>query len=223
MDSSGLMLILMVLTLGFRHGFDLDHLSTIDSITRTVSGSNLSKMIGMLFSLGHGLVVTTISIIMGSGMMQAKLPVWLDHVGNWISIFFLLLFGALTLWNVFKKPKSIASTTLKSWLLRNIIKAKCHPLLVMLIGALFAFSFDTLSQVALFSISASIVAGWLFSGILGLIFMSGMMISDGLNGLFVSILIERADSLSIFISRLVGVLIAAFSLIIGLLNLAKIF
>lgn len=223
MDSSGMVLIFMAFTLGFRHGFDLDHLSTIDSITRTVRDNrDLSKVIGILFSLGHGLVVTFISLIIGSEMLQSQFPLWLDNVGNWISIFFLFTFGFLTLWSVLQKSTSPASTaSLKGLLLRKIITKKCNPIFIMLIGALFAFSFDTFSQVALFSLSASILAGWLFSGILGIVFMFGMMTSDGLNGLFVSTLIQRADKTSFFISRMIGLMISVFSLTIGTFNLIK--
>jgi nickel/cobalt transporter (NiCoT) family protein len=223
MDSSGMVLIFMVLTLGFRHGFDLDHLSTIDSITRTVRDNRyLSKMIGILFSLGHGLVVTIVSLIIGSGMMQSRLPSWLDNFGSWISIFFLFTFGFITLWNVLQKStRTVPTTSLKGLFLRKIITQKCNPLFIMLIGALFAFSFDTFSQVALFSISASLLAGWLFSGVLGIVFMLGMMISDGVNGLFVSTLIQRADKTSFIISRMVGLMISFFSLTIGTLNLIK--
>ena len=64
--------------LGLRHGLDLDHLATIDAITRTVQG-NLSKMVGFLFSLGHGLVVTIVSLVIGSGLMQTHIPEWLDE------------------------------------------------------------------------------------------------------------------------------------------------
>lgn len=217
-----MVLVFMALTLGFRHGFDLDHLSTIDSITRTVRDNRyLSKMIGILFSLGHGLVVTTISIIIGSGIMRSQPPLWLEHFGNGISIFFLFTFGILTLLNIFQKPTQLSSTSLKGWLLRKIIVQRCNPLFVILIGVLFAFSFDTFSQIALFSISASILSGWLFSGVLGIIFMLGMMISDGVNGLLVSKLIQRADKTSYFISRIFGLMISGFSLTIGTINLIK--
>ena len=91
----------------------------------------------------------------------------------------------------------------------------------MFIGALFAFSFDTFSQVALFSLSASVLAGWLFSGVLGLIFMVGMMLSDGLNGFFVSTLIQRADRLSLFLSRSLGLAISLFSIVLGVITLVK--
>lgn len=222
-SNSGWLLFSMALTLGIRHGFDLDHLATIDSVTRTVSNHRyLSKIVGFLFSLGHGMVVIVISLIIGSGIMQSHIPGWLDRVGNWISILFLFIFGLLNIWNVVQHPsKQVVPTSIKNYLSKKIIQQKFNAIYIVLIGALFALSFDTFSQIALFSLSASALAGCLFSLLLGVIFMFGMMTSDGLNGLFVSTLIQRADRMSIIISRLTGLLIALFSLIIGIMNLAK--
>ena len=69
MEDSGGFLFAMAFLLGIRHGFDLDHLATIDSVTRIVGENRyLSKIVGFLFSLGHGLVVILISLIIGSGL-----------------------------------------------------------------------------------------------------------------------------------------------------------
>lgn len=224
MNDSWFLLILMALTLGIRHGFDLDHLATIDAMTRTVRQDQyLSKMVGILFSLGHGLVVTLISLIVGSSLIQFHVPEWLDPFGSWISILFLLLFGALNLVNIFNdSSKSTIPVGIKSFLLKKIANKKFNSRMIISIGALFAFSFDTFSQVALFSLSASLLSGWLFSGILGVFFTLGMMISDGLNGLLVATLIRRADGTSIMVSRSLGLTISLFSLIIGFVGLYNI-
>ena len=213
----------MALGLGVRHGFDLDHLATIDAISRTIRENRfLSKFVGFLFSLGHGIVVMAMSLIIGSGMMQSHIPEWLESFGNWVSIAFLFLFGVLNLINIFQNPTNPALPVgIKSFLARIITKKKFSPAMILVIGALFAFSFDTFSQIALFSISASLLAGWFFSGILGLCFMVGMMLSDGLNGLFVSTLILRSDRLSLLFSRGLGLSISLFSLTVGSITLYK--
>lgn len=221
-DSSWQLMIFMALTLGIRHGFDLDHLATIDALTRTIRDNRiLSKMVGFLFSLGHGLVVILVSLIIGGGLIQSHVPEWLEGFGNWISIFFLVVFGALNLWNVFHSSPSLP-VGIRSFLVKKFSGKQTNSFLIMTIGALFAFSFDTFSQIALFSISASLTAGWLFSGIIGIVFMLGMIISDGLNGLFVSTLVQRADRTSQIFSRGLGLTISMFSLIIGLTGLVKI-
>ena len=217
--NSAWLLLCMVFTLGIRHGFDLDHLSTIDSITRTVKEDvRLSKCVGFLFSFGHGLVVIAMCLIIGSGFIQTRAPRWLETCGHWISIVFLLLFGLLTLWNSLAKSTRLP-IGFKGFFFIKLLGEKYNPLIIVLIGALFAFSFDTFTQVALFSISASVLAGYFFTIILGIVFMLGMMTSDGLNGLFVSKIIQSADKKSMIISRGFGVLIAGFSLILGVIGL----
>lgn len=225
MENSGFLLIAMAFLLGIRHGFDLDHLATIDSVARIVSTRRtLAKIVGFLFSLGHGFVVILISLIIGNGVKPVIVPQWLDGVGNSISITFLLIFGLLNLWNVFQSPsRSPLPTSLKNWLSRKLIRNNVNPFFIVLIGALFALSFDTVSQVVLFSLSARAMAGWIFSGVLGFTFMFGMMVSDGLNGLFVSTLIQRANSVSLLFSRIMGFMIASFSLIIGMINFIKMY
>lgn len=215
----------MALTLGIRHGFDLDHLATIDAITRTVSQDRLlSKSVGVLFSLGHGLVVMLISLIIGSGLVQSHVPEWLDGLGQGISVACLFFFGILNIYTIFQNPSTQAVPAgIKSFLAKKLNIKKFNPPLIMFIGALFAFSFDTFSQIALFSISASLVSGWLFSGVLGFCFMLGMMLSDGINGLLVSALIQRANGISVAVSRALGITISVFSLGIGFMGLVDLF
>lgn len=216
-------MMLMTLALGLRHGLDLDHIATIDSISRTARANQaISKMSGFLFSLGHGFVVTAISLIIGGGLIESHIPEWLEGFGNWISLFFLVLFGILNLWNVFQKTPSAIPGGIKSFLVWKIMNKKYNPALIMMIGALFAFSFDTLSQIALFSISATLMAGWIFSGILGLCFTLGMIITDGFNGLFVSAIIQRADRSSLLISRSLGLIISVFSLSVAIAAIVSI-
>ncbi|MCE0723220.1 MULTISPECIES: DNA repair protein [Legionella] len=217
--------VIMAYFLGVRHGFDLDHLATIDSMTRIVGPHrNLSKIVGFLFSLGHGMVVILISLIIGNGFTPTYIPEWLNGVGDGISLTFLFVFGSLTLWNVFQSPaKSPIPTSFKNYLSRKIIKKNINPIYIVFIGILFAFSFDTVSQVVLFSLSAKTMAGFLFSGLLGVVFMFGMMTSDGLNGLFISTLLQRADTMSLLLSRMFGLIIAFFTLIVGIMNCLTIY
>ncbi len=217
-------MIFIAFTLGMRHGLDWDHLATIDAITRTVSQTRyLSRLVGFLFSLGHGLVVTVISLLIGGGLMQTHIPEWLDGFGSWISIIFLFLFGLLNLWSLFQEPmQGTLPVGIRGMLASKLMGKKYNSFLIIGIGALFACSFDTFSQIALFSITASMMSGWAFSGILGLFFTLGMMVTDGFNGLFVSTLIQRADAMSMKLARGLGITISLFSLITGCLGLVKI-
>lgn len=214
------MIISFVFGLGLRHGLDLDHLATIDTITRTVRANNqLSKRVGFLFSLGHGLVVIILSMIINNGFIRSQFPAWLEPLGSFISIFFLLLFGFLTLHNIVRHGKKFhAPSSIRTFFIRYL--KQFNAFWIILTGALFAFSFDTFSQITLFSLSMSSNKPWVFSALLGVVFMLGMMATDGLNGLIVSSLIQRADKVSFFISKALGFFIACFSLILGGLSLS---
>lgn len=219
------MIVAMVFSLGLRHGLDLDHLATIDAISRTIKDNKtLSKRVGLLFSFGHGLVVIMFSLILGTGLVQQAQPSWLERFGTWVSILFLFLFGLITLYKVifYQSSQSFSLPTgLKSYLFRKHQGKHFSPLWVMLVGALFALSFDTFTQVALFSLSMNMMAGWLMSLMLAVIFMMGMMASDGLNGFFIASLIQGADNYSAMMSRCFGLLIAGFSFVIATFEVLK--
>lgn len=212
-------LIMIALMLGIRHGFDLDHISVIDSFTRHLRGTYWAKRSGLLFSLGHGCIVTLVSTLVGSGLFCAQVPAWLQQFGNGVSIFFLLVLGFVTLWSIWRNPMQAPRMGgVKRFILPKIITEHRNPLGVVMTGALFAFSFDTFSQISLFAISAANLAGWAFSMVLGIIFMLGMILSDGLNGLLAFTFIRKADTISLTASRLMGMGIAAFSLVVAMIN-----
>jgi len=222
-----LALLALVFALGLKHGFDPDHLATIDGLTRFNAASNkprLSRWSGLLFSLGHGAVVTTVAVLVGILARKWEIPVWVEGLGAWISILFLLALGAANLAAVLRTHpgQMVRMVGLKGrWLGR--LSQTSHPAMIALIGALFAFSFDTLSQTALFSLTASNMAGWLFSAALGMVFMLGMIATDGLNGLWVSRMINKADQRAQIASRVMGLAVGGLSILVGLFGIAKYF
>lgn len=218
-------LIALVFLLGLRHGLDTDHLATINSITQNnLSKKYASNWVGFFFALGHGIPVTIISILIGIGLNHS-VPEWLDRFGSFISAFFLLIFGLINLLSLIKKKPadSVKIYGAKTLLFNKLISKINRPILICGIGALFALSFDTFSQAAVFSLSASAMAGWIFAGFLGLVFTIGMMLSDGLNGFLIAKIIHRADKISIITSYLVGTAITMSAIIIGSINAIKFF
>jgi high-affinity nickel-transport protein len=215
-------LLLLVLLLGVKHGVDPDHLATIDGLARFNLSSRplLARWSGFLFSLGHGVVVMTVAALVALSASSWSAPRWLEETGAWISISFLLALGALNLVAVLRTPADRVARPagLKGrWLGR--LTETSHPVLIASIGAAFALSFDTISQAALFSLSAG--AGWMFAAFLGLVFMAGMMLTDGANGLWVSGMLARADRRARIASRVLGLSIAFLSLSIAALGIAK--
>lgn len=221
-----LALMTMVFVLGLRHGMDPDHLATIDGLTQfnALARRRLARWCGFLFSLGHGIVVSIVAVAVGLLARELIVPAWLEDVGAWTSILFLLMLGGLNLVAVFaaKPDELVRPVGLKGrWLGR--FSRTSHPLLIVSIGALFALSFDTMTQAVVFSIAAAGVGGWGFSALLGVTFMSGMMATDGLNGWWMSRMLAGGGQRARIASRMMGLVIATLSLAVGALGLARYF
>lgn len=218
-------LISLAFVLGMKHGMDADHLATIDGLTRfnAVAGrSRLARVCGLLFSLGHGCVVCVVAAVTSTLFGQGNLPVWMNGVGTWVSAFFLLLLGALNLYAVVTTPlhEMVQMRGVKGRLLGKL-KSAGHPLLIALVGALFAISFDTLSQAALFATTANQYGGLPYALLLACCFMSGMIVTDAANGLWMAHLLRRADSRARVASRIMGVTVALLSFAVAGLGLLR--
>ncbi|RQO55388.1 nickel transporter [Paucibacter sp. KBW04] len=217
----------LVFLLGLRHGFDADHLAAIDGLSRlaTRQGGAHARFCGALFSLGHGAVVLLIAGLVGVMSEHWATPAWLELFGAWVSIAFLLLLGVLNLWAVLSTPshQRVALQGLKSGLLLRWLPASSggKPWGSALVGALFALSFDTVSQSALFAVMAAQFGGLAHALSLGLLFVLGMVVADGLNGWWIAHLIARADQIAALASRIMSLAVAALSLAVAGLGLAK--
>jgi high-affinity nickel-transport protein len=219
-----LALVAVVFLLGLKHGLDPDHLAAIDGLTRVNAARRpaLSRWSGLLFSAGHGVVVTLVAIAVATVAIEWKAPRWLENTGTWISIGFLTLLGIANLMAVLRTPKGeiVRAVGIRGRFFERLTRAE-HPVLIAAVGAAFAISFDTLSQAVLFSITGSNLAGWLFAALLGLVFTAGMMATDALNGLWVSHLVRSADRRAAAASRLMSIAIAFTSLAIAALAAAR--
>jgi high-affinity nickel-transport protein len=213
-----LSLVAVVFLLGLKHGLDPDHLAAIDGLTRfnAANRPRLSRWSGLLFSAGHGLVVTAIAVVVATVASEWRAPAWLENTGAWISIAFLTILGVANLASVLRTPRgaTVRPVGLRGRLFARIVRVE-HPVLVAAVGAAFALSFDTISQAVLFSITGSTIAGWLFAASLGLVFTAGMMATDALNGLWVSRMLERSAAQQAAASRVMGVAIGVAALAIA--------
>jgi len=208
-------LCLLVFLLGLRHGFDADHLAAIDGLTRINQrrGRSFAPQCGMLFSLGHGVVVLAIALAVGIAHSSQRIPGWLELSGAWISIGFLALIGAVNLRAVLSAAPqtAVVPVAVKGAFLRRAMQAG-HPLTVALVGTLYAISFDTVSQSVMFALTATRFGGLASSLFIGALFVLGMVVTDGANGLWISKLIGRSDRVGIIASRVMGLGIAIVSL-----------
>jgi high-affinity nickel-transport protein len=215
-----------VLALGMRHGLDADHLAAIDGLTRYNSrvGSRVARWCGSLFSIGHGGVVMLVAGTIGAAAISYSVPDWARAWGAWISIVFLVGIGLLNLRTVLSTPvdKMVPLAGARSVLLAGLTRTS-RPLGIIAIGALFAVSFDTLSQAVFFSAIATRF-GVASSGIaLGALFMLGMMLVDGINGAWVARLLRCQDRRARLASRGIGLLVAILSFGVAVLGVVRYF
>lgn len=211
----------IVLLLGVRHGFDADHLATIDALTRhhLPHGPRRARGIGALFSLGHGAVVIAVALLVALVAGQWTVPPWLSAFGAWVSIAILLLLAALNIVNLRRtqRHEHARPIGLRAGWFASL--AAGGPLAAAGIGALFALSFDTLSLATLFAVSATQHGGWQGALACALLFTLGMLATDGLNGLWITRLLRRSDARALTASRLMGWAVVAVSLFAAALGL----
>ena len=218
----------LVFLLGLRHGLDADHLAAIDGLTRLGGrrGQWHTRYCGALFSLGHGVVVLSIALLAGVLGARWVPPAWFEALGGGISIGFLLLLGAVNLHAVLRAPPDAAVPLVgvRGRLVGRLLgraERSSGPLAVMGIGSLFALSFDTLSQSALFAVMAVQFGGVAHALTLGLLFVLGMLVSDGANGWWISRLISRTDRLAVVASRTMTLAVACVSLLVAAIGIGR--
>jgi high-affinity nickel-transport protein len=221
MPDSLLASLAVAFALGLRHGFDPDHLATIDALTRWNQAHRpaIARWCGALFSLGHGTVVGGAGVAIAVGAQAAMLPGWIETTGATASIAILVLLAMLNLATVLRTPadRPVVPAGLRGRLLGRIAR-RSHPASIVLIGALFAVSFDTASQATLFAAYAlprDPDAAWLVAAWLGAAFTAGMLVTDGVNGWWMARLIGRSDRRALVASRIMGLAVAAMALAIA--------
>lgn len=186
----------LVFALGVRHGIDADHLAAIDGFSRL----RPSRWTGVLFGLGHGLVVTGLALLAG----RLSQDFGLDGLAPYL----FLGVAALNLWRLLRPAPA---------------HTHAPPLLALgplVVGLLLAVGMETSSQLAALSLARS-----LSPLALGLVFTLGMVLSDGLDGLLASQLQrgQRADPRrSDLASRVMGWLVVGLSLLFALTGLANV-
>lgn len=219
-----LSLLILTFVLGMKHGFDADHLATIDGLTRYNARRRpgLARWCGTLFSLGHGAVVLAIALGVSALAGQWEVPGWFGVLGAVISIAFLVALGSLNLAAVLRAgPDEVVQPVGLKGRLLGSLRQVSHPGLVALVGALFALSFDTLSQAAFFALTATQFGGWQHALLLATLFMAGMLLTDGINGLWIARLIARADQVALVASRVMGLVVSGISLLVAAFGAAK--
>lgn len=218
-------LCVLAFALGARHGVDADHLATIDGLTRYNARVNprLARHAGVWFSLGHGAVVMLVATLAASLSGAWATPEWLALTGVGISVIFLFGLAFLNVRAVLLAHPGhvVAPIGFKGRLLGRFLTVR-RGWAIAAVGMLFAISFDTISQAALFALAASRFGGLADVGLVAGLFVAGMLCVDGLNGLWISGLVRRADRTAAIASRIMALTVAGISFVVGVLTVLKV-
>ena len=144
-----------------------------------------------------------------------------DGIGLMLLVFVL---GVLNLFALVgaRADEPVRLTGIKSAFVARVAQT-AHPLLIALVGSIFAVSFDTLSQAALFAMTAAQFGGIAHALALGALFTLGMLLVDGCNGVWLFHLIHRANRQTEIASRVFAAVISALSFAVGLFGVARYF
>ncbi len=201
----------LVALMGFRHGFDADHIAVVDGMTRSrqLHGSYWhARLVGLQFALGHSAVIGVAALLFFG--QRWAVPEWLAGLGTAVSIGFLLFIAAANFSHAFS-PAASASRPLGplSAALFKLTGQQLHPAWV---GMAFALSFDSMAQAAFFATRAGQFSGWGAVGLMATVFGLGMVVADAANGLLLSWFAQRSDRLAQHASRFSSAFIACIAL-----------
>nr|MDP2192151.1 hypothetical protein [Rhodoferax sp.] len=204
--------LILVGMLGFRHGFDADHIAVIDGMTRARQLHHsywTSRLVGAQFAVGHSVTILVASMLLYG--QSVALPDWLDGLGVAISTCFLLIIAASNFGHALRSggdaPRPVGPVAAA---LFRLTGRQLHPSLV---GVAFAMSFDALAQAAFFASRGSEFSGFSTVVLLAGVFGLGMTVADAANGALLNWFVGRSDRLAQQASRFSSGFIALIALL----------
>ena len=190
--------LISTVVLGFRHGFDHDHIAAITDITSVEPSRPGAMRMGLLYVLGHASTVAALGglAIFFQRSLPASIDSWAERaVGLTLVILGLYVLGSLLRDNAVYIPRSRAAILIdfSRWLLWRIraifgSESSVEPVRrsgpysrtsVFVIGIIHGLGAETPSQLLLFLLAANL--GGLARGFLGLsVFLFGLLLMNTL-------------------------------------------
>jgi ABC-type nickel/cobalt efflux system permease component RcnA len=180
--------------LGFRHGFDYDHIAAISDITSVQNSARRAMQLGLLYALGHAATVA----VLGSAVIffQLSLPHGIDRIAERLVGLTLVFLGIYVLGSLFRgnyvpRSRFVLLANAMQWL---HWKARAHwhnhaipkpkssnwnydVKSVFGIGVIHGLGAETPSQLLIFLLAANL--GGLTKGFLGLtMFLAGLLVMN---------------------------------------------
>jgi high-affinity nickel permease len=222
--------LLSAAVLGFRHGFDYDHIAAISDIISVEPSRATAMRRGLVYVIGHA---STVAILGGAVILfQRSLPVRIDNWAERAVGFTLVLLGLYVLGTLLRQksayvPRSRASILIDAfrwlcWQTRKLFNPETKvpncsgnygKKSVFLIGVIHGLGAETPSQLLLFLLAANL--GGIARGFLGLsMFLAGLLVMNTLMTAS-AVGIFGASAAKPALMRFAVALTATYSLIVG--------
>lgn len=186
--------LLTAAVLGFRHGFDYDHIAAIADIVSVQNSRRTAFRLGMIYALGHALTVAALgSVVVALGV---RLPMGIDRwaerfVGLTLLVLGIYVLGTLIFQPAGELPKSRYMLLHRAWHHTRFAFGRSgqHTAYaapdsfdarsVFVIGIIHGLGAETPSQLMIFLLAANL--GGAALGILGLaMFLAGLLTMNAL-------------------------------------------
>ena len=184
--------------LGFRHGFDYDHIAAISDITSVQQKASTAMRLGLLYALGHATMIALLggAVILFQLSLPPKLDLWAERlVGLTLIVLGIYVLGSLVRADPGVIPPSRAAIIIRSFrkLRRSFSPMPSGPStsashdeilnytgpVAFGVGVIHGLGAETPSQLALFLLAANL--GGTAKGISGMaMFLAGLLIMNTL-------------------------------------------
>jgi high-affinity nickel permease len=183
--------------LGFRHGFDYDHIAAISDITSVQQKPSSAMRLGLLYAAGHAAMIALLGsmVILFQLSLPHRLDSWAERlVGLTLIVLAIYVMGSLVWGNPHAIPPSRAALIIRgyrrlrrrfSWVKQDSGSAMRDEDLnytgsiALGIGVIHGLGAETPSQLALFLLAANL--GGVAKGIGGMaMFLAGLLVMNTL-------------------------------------------
>lgn len=218
---------LTILILGFRHGFDLDHIAAISDIVSQTPSQKRAFLNGFFYIFGHAVVVILLGLL--AIMLGVNLPGWADQLMSPVVGLTLILLGLWIILSILVKRGEFKFVSRWMLLFKGIIHLynhlfgdrHHHPIAypqsfgirgAYILGTIHGIGAETPTQILLLTTASGV--GGVFGGILLVAFVVGLLVSNFIV-LTLSVLgFMNAKKFRIY--SVLGLLAGGMSLVVGL-------
>jgi high-affinity nickel permease len=184
--------------LGFRHGFDYDHIAAISDITSVQQKTSTAMRLGLLYALGHATMIALLGsmVILFQASLPHRMDAWAERmVGATLILLGMYVLGSLVWGDSQSIPPSRAALILRSCRkLRRTLWPRSSDVLrdpqadanlnytgpiAFGVGVIHGLGAETPSQLALFLLAANL--GGAARGAAGMaMFLAGLLVMNTL-------------------------------------------